>query len=173
MDESVLRQKLERFFEYAGADVDRAEELYHEDAVLEFPQSGERFEGRDKFTEWRSQYPVERADMQYRIRRVTVRGDFTVVEMSASYDRGATWVHGVQLLDWRGDKVAEEQGHTAIWAGAKLAAGDAGSGTICHQGDVWFGNRDADAVGMSAGQDCADRRHDCRRPTGPAPRSAL
>jgi hypothetical protein len=33
MDASVLRQKLERFFEYAGADVDRAEELYHEDAV--------------------------------------------------------------------------------------------------------------------------------------------
>jgi hypothetical protein len=109
MDESVLRQKLERFFEYAGADVDRAEELYHEDAVLEFPQSGERFEGRDKVTEWRSKYPVERADMRYRIRRVTVREDFTVVEMSASYDRGVTWVHGVQLLDWRGDKVARER----------------------------------------------------------------
>jgi hypothetical protein len=109
MDESVLRQKLERFFEYAGADVDRAEELYHEDAVMEFPQSGERFEGRDTFTEWRSRYPVERADMRYRIRRVTVREDFTVVEMSASYDRGATWVHGVQLLDWRGDKVARER----------------------------------------------------------------
>ena len=46
MDESALRQKLERFFEYAGADVDRAGELYHEEAVLEFPQSGERFEGR-------------------------------------------------------------------------------------------------------------------------------
>jgi hypothetical protein len=36
MDESALRQKLERFFEYAGADVDRAEELYHEDAVWSF-----------------------------------------------------------------------------------------------------------------------------------------
>ena len=113
MDESVLRQKLEHFFEYAGADVDRAEELYHEDAVLEFPQSGERFEGRARFTEWRSQYPIERADMRYRIRRVTIREDFTVVEMSASYDRGATWVHGVQLLDWRDDKVARERIYVA------------------------------------------------------------
>jgi hypothetical protein len=113
MDESVLRQKVERFFEYAGADVDRAEELYHEDAVLEFPQSSERFEGRNRFTEWRSQYPVERAEMRYRIRRVTVREDFTVVEMSASYDRGATWVHGVQLLDWRGDKLARERTYVA------------------------------------------------------------
>jgi ketosteroid isomerase-like protein len=123
MDESVLRQKLERFFEYAGADVDRAEELYHEDAVLEFPQSGERFEGRAAFTDWRSKYPVERADMRYRIRRVTVREDFTVVEMSASYDRGVTWVHGVQLLDWRGDKVARERIYIADgWEAPELRA---------------------------------------------------
>jgi hypothetical protein len=58
MDERVLRAKLDRFFEYVGADIDRAEELYHEDAVLEFSQSGERFEGRATFTEWRRQYPV-------------------------------------------------------------------------------------------------------------------
>jgi hypothetical protein len=51
--------------------------------------------------------------MRYRIRRVTVREDFTAVEMSASYDRGATWVHGVQLLDWRGDKVAWERIYVA------------------------------------------------------------
>jgi hypothetical protein len=113
MDKLVLRQKLERFFEYAGADVDRAAELYHDDAVLEFPQSGERFEGRDTFTEWRSQYPVARADVRYKIRRMTIREDFTVVEMSASYDRGANWVHGVQLLDWRSEKVARERIYVA------------------------------------------------------------
>jgi ketosteroid isomerase-like protein len=109
MDERVLRAKLDRFFEYVGADVDRAEELYHEDAVLEFPQSGERFEGRTAFTEWRRQYPVPRGDARFHIRRVTVREDFTVVELSASYDRGATWMYGVQLLDFRGDKVVRER----------------------------------------------------------------
>lgn len=36
MDESVLRQQLERFFEYAGADVDRAGELDHEDPCWSF-----------------------------------------------------------------------------------------------------------------------------------------
>jgi hypothetical protein len=106
---AVLSAKLERFFEYTGADVDRAEELYHPDAVLEFPQSGERFEGRETFTEWRRQYPVGRDDLRYRIRRTTVRADFSVVELSASYDRGATWMQGVQLLDWRGYKVIRER----------------------------------------------------------------
>lgn len=111
--ESVLREKIGRFFEYVGADVDRAEELYHEDAVLEFPQSGERFEGLATFTEWRRQYPVDRADMRYRIRRVTIRADFSVVELSGSYDRGVTWVHGVQLLDWRDDRVIRERIYVA------------------------------------------------------------
>lgn len=107
--ESMVAAKLSRFFDYAGADVDRAEELYHDDAVLEFPQSGERFEGRAAFTQWRAAYPVSRDDLRYRIRRTTIRGDFSVVELSASYDRGESWVYGLQLLDWRGEKVARER----------------------------------------------------------------
>jgi hypothetical protein len=108
-DESVVRDQLDRYFEYAGADVDHAAELYHEDAVLEFPQSGERFEGVKTFTEWRRQYPVDRDDLRYRVRRRTIRDDFSVVELSASYDRGETWVQGVQLADWRGNKIVRER----------------------------------------------------------------
>lgn len=57
--QSVLVEKVERYFEYAGRDVDRAHEIYHEDAVLEFPQSGERFEGLANFREWRRRYPAK------------------------------------------------------------------------------------------------------------------
>ena len=32
----VLRDLVRRCFEYAGKDVDRAHEIYHDDAVLEF-----------------------------------------------------------------------------------------------------------------------------------------
>src|SRR5665809_54907 len=35
-----------------------AHAIYHDDAVLEFPQSGERFEGVENFRGWRSNYPV-------------------------------------------------------------------------------------------------------------------
>ena len=45
MDEASVRAQLERHWEYAGTDQDIAHEIYHDDAVLEFPQSGERFEG--------------------------------------------------------------------------------------------------------------------------------
>ena len=98
---------IERFFEFTGADIARAED-HHADAVLEFPQSGERFEGRDTFTEWRSQYPVAADDMRYRLLRVTARDDFAA-PATASYDRGENWMFGVQLLDFRDDKVIRER----------------------------------------------------------------
>jgi hypothetical protein len=112
-DEATVRRIVERFFEFTGADVARAEELYHPDAVLEFPQSGERFEGRATFTEWRGQYPVDADDLRYRISRIVAREDFAATEMTASYDRGENWVYGVQLLDFRDDKVIRERIYVA------------------------------------------------------------
>jgi hypothetical protein len=105
VDQSVLLQKVQRYFEYAGADVDRAHEIYHDDAILEFPQSGERFEGVNRFTEWRGQYPAE---VRYQIRRITAREDLVVVELSVAYDGGAS-MFGVQLLEFREDRVARER----------------------------------------------------------------
>ena len=69
------------------------------------PQSGERFEGRDAFTEWRSQYPAEVA---FEVLRVTIRDDLAVVELSASYDGGTT-TYGVGLLEFRGDFISRER----------------------------------------------------------------
>ncbi len=43
LDQSVLLDQVRRHWKYLGKDSDRAHEMYHDDAVLEFPQSGERF----------------------------------------------------------------------------------------------------------------------------------
>ena len=107
-DESTVLKTVSRYFEFVGADIEHAEEIYHDDAVLEFPQSGERFEGVATFTEWRRQYPADPAQVRFRIRRITARVDLAVVELSASYD-GTTWMQGVQLLEFRGNKVARER----------------------------------------------------------------
>lgn len=104
-EQSVILDQVRRYFEYPGADVERANELYHADAVLEFPQSGERFEGLANFTEWRRRYPAE---VSYRMRRVTTRDDLAVVELSISYN-GGPWQYGVQLLEFRDGKVTRER----------------------------------------------------------------
>jgi hypothetical protein len=104
-DQSVMLDQVRRYFGSPGADVDHAHELYHDDAVLEFPQSGERFEGVATFTEWRRRYPAE---VGYRLRRITARDGLVVVEVSVSYN-GGPWQYGVQLLEFRDDKVARER----------------------------------------------------------------
>jgi hypothetical protein len=61
MDDAARREQLTQHWEYAASDQDIAHEIYHEDAILEFPQSGERFVGVENFREWRSNYPASTA----------------------------------------------------------------------------------------------------------------
>jgi hypothetical protein len=46
--------------------------------------------------------------VRYRVRRITTREDLVVVECSVSYESGP-WQYGVQLLEFRDDKVARER----------------------------------------------------------------
>jgi hypothetical protein len=104
MDEKTVRKMLEQHFEYAGSDPARAHEMYHEDAVLEFPQSGERFVGVENFRAWRSGYPAFTA---FEFREIRGRGDLWVVELAISYD-GGKWNPAVSILEFRDDRIARE-----------------------------------------------------------------
>jgi hypothetical protein len=105
MDDTKLLKALERHWETSGKDEDAAHEIYHDDAVLEFPQSGERFEGVASFKAWRSQYP---ADLKFHTRKITHRDDFVVAENLISY-AGEPWMFSISLLYFRGDQVAHER----------------------------------------------------------------
>lgn len=119
MDEAAVRAKLERHWEYSGRDADIENEIYHEDAVLEFPQSGERFVGVANFREWRRIYPTR---FRFRFRRWTGSGDLWVTENSISYD-GGPWQPTVNILEFRGEKVAHERIYiTEPWEAAEWRA---------------------------------------------------
>ncbi len=105
LDEENLLRALRRHWEYEGKDYDISHEIYHDDAVLEFPQSGERFEGLENFKTWRKQYP---AALKFHMRRITHRDDLVVAENLISYD-GKPWMFSVNLLEFREDKVAHER----------------------------------------------------------------
>ena len=74
---------LVRHWGYEGRDYDRSHETDHEDALLEFPQSGKRFIGKPNFLTWRKRYP---AKLDFRIRRISGEGDLWVTENLISYD---------------------------------------------------------------------------------------
>jgi len=105
LDDADLMDALRRHWDHSGIDEDVAHEIYHDDAVLEFPQSGERFEGVQNFREWRRQYP---ARLKFHTRRITRRDDLVVVENLISYD-GAPWMYTVNLLEFRDERVAHER----------------------------------------------------------------
>jgi hypothetical protein len=85
-------------------DRDAAHEIYHEDAVLEFPQSGERFEGVKNFKPWRVNYP---AKIEFELDRLRGRDHLWIAEVRSRYD-GGPWNYGVTILEFRGEKVAHE-----------------------------------------------------------------
>ena len=127
MDEATVKAMLMQNFELAAGDPDLAHAMYHHDAILEFPQSGERFNGAENFREWRSNYP---ASTSFEIREVRGQGDLWVAEISVSYD-GGPWSFGVSILEFRDDRIARESIYVTEgwdppeWRAAWRAAPDA------------------------------------------------
>ena len=107
MDAATVRTMLEQHF--ASGDPDLSHAMYHEDAVLEFPQSGERFVGVENLREWRSNYPA-RTVVEFR--EIRGRDDLWVAEISISYD-GGPWHFGVSIIELRRGKIARESIYVA------------------------------------------------------------
>jgi hypothetical protein len=102
MDAATVKALLEQHF--GSDDPHRSHEMYHDDAVLVFPQSGERFVGVENLREWRSSYP---ASTTVEFREIRGRDDLWIAELSISYDESAPSL-GVSILEFRGDKIARE-----------------------------------------------------------------
>jgi ketosteroid isomerase-like protein len=104
MDAATVRRMLEQHFDRSRSDPEGAHAIYDQDAVLEFPQSGERFEGVENFREWRSQYPAETS---FDIGEIRGEGDVWVVELTVTYDQGPK-NFGVSIHEFRDGKIARE-----------------------------------------------------------------
>jgi hypothetical protein len=102
MDAATVKAMLEQHF--TSDDPYRSHAMYHDDAVLEFPQSGERFVGVENLRAWRSNYP---ASTRVEFREIRGSADLWVVELSIRYDDGP-WNLGVSILELRGEKIARE-----------------------------------------------------------------
>jgi len=104
MDAETVRAMLLRNLTRAADDPIGSHDMYDDDAVLEFPQSGERFEGVANIREWRSRYP---GSVTYDIHRIRGADDIWVAEMTVSYDGGQPR-YGVDVLEVRNAKIGRE-----------------------------------------------------------------
>jgi SnoaL-like domain len=104
MDDGVVRMALQRHWDASDAnDFEAEHEIYREDAVLDYPQSGERIRGRRNIQQSRFVQPNKK---RFTVRRIVGGGDLWVSEFVLSYDDIPSYV--VSIMEFREGKVAHE-----------------------------------------------------------------
>jgi ketosteroid isomerase-like protein len=105
MDREVdIRARLQQHWEASErGDVDAEHAIYAADAILDYPQSGERFRGRSTIAAQRGGHP---ADRHFSVRRILGAGDLWVSECVITYDGAPT--HSVSVMELTGGSVTHE-----------------------------------------------------------------
>jgi ketosteroid isomerase-like protein len=102
--DQAIRAALDQHWAASDAsDFETEHLIYWEDAVLEYPQSGERTRGRRNIQAQRSSQPNKK---RFTVRRIIGSGDFWVTEYVLSYDGKPSYT--VSIMEFRGEKVARE-----------------------------------------------------------------
>ena len=104
MDDRAVRLALQRHWDASDAgDLEAEHDIYHEDAVLDYPQSGERIRGRRNIQESRFVQPNKK---RFTVRRMIGGGDLWVTEFVLSYDGVPSYT--VSIMEFRDGLVARE-----------------------------------------------------------------
>src|SRR5579863_6924371 len=86
-----------------ASDFETEHRIYLDDAVLDYPQSGERTRGRSNIQNQRASQPSKK---RFAVRRIIGGGDLWVTELVITYDGKPSYT--VSIMEFRGDKVARE-----------------------------------------------------------------
>jgi hypothetical protein len=104
MDDQTVRAALARHWEASDAnDFEAEHEIYREDAVLDYPQSGERIRGRHNIQESRFRQPNKK---RFAVRRTIGNGNLWVTEFVLTYDGIPSYA--VSIMEFRDGLVASE-----------------------------------------------------------------
>jgi ketosteroid isomerase-like protein len=99
-----IRAALDQHWAASDAnDFETEHRIYHEDAVLDYPQSGERTRGRSNIQNQRASQPSKK---RFSIRRIIGGGDLWITELILAYDGKPSYT--VSIMEFKGDKVARE-----------------------------------------------------------------
>lgn len=104
MQDLDIRAALDRHWATSDAnDLEAEHDIYRDDAVLDYPQSGERISGRRNIQASRAAQPNQK---RFAIRRIIGAGDLWVTEYVLAYD--GTPSYTVSIMEFRDGKVAHE-----------------------------------------------------------------
>ncbi len=99
-----IRAALDRHWAASDAnDFDAEHEIYRDDAVLDYPQSGERIRSRRNIQAARSAQPNRK---RFAVRRILGAADLWVTELIITYDSAPSYT--VSIMEFKDGKVARE-----------------------------------------------------------------
>jgi SnoaL-like domain len=99
-----IRSALDQHWAASDAnDLETEHLIYHEDAVLDYPQSGERTRGRRNIQNQRGSQPSKK---RFTVRRIIGSGNLWVTELVLTYDGKPSYT--VSIMEFAGDKVSRE-----------------------------------------------------------------
>jgi hypothetical protein len=99
-----IRAALDQHWAASDAnDFETEHRTYREDAVLEYPQSGERMRGRCNIQNQRASQPSKK---RFTVQRIIGGGDLWVTEFILTYDGKPSYT--VSIMEFTDDKVARE-----------------------------------------------------------------
>jgi hypothetical protein len=104
MDDQTTIARLQLHWNASDAgDFVAEHEIYRDDAVLDYPQSGERIRGRNNIRESRYLQPSKK---RFAVRRIVGKGDLWITEFTLTYDGAPSYV--VSIMEFRDGLVAHE-----------------------------------------------------------------
>ncbi len=98
------RARIQQHWEASeSGDLEAEHAIYADDAILDYPQSGERFRGRSRIQAQRGGHPAER---HFTIRRILGGGEVWVSECVITYDGVPTY--SVSIMEFADGHVTHE-----------------------------------------------------------------
>ena len=105
MQEEQIREALnEHWRASAAGDADAEHAIYADDAICDYPQSGERIHGRKNLQALRSHHPGKPSG--FKVKRILGTGDLWVTEYTIIYQGRAAFT--VSMMEFRDGKVVHE-----------------------------------------------------------------
>src|SRR5215469_8381257 len=99
-----IRAALDQHWAASDAnDLETEHRIYHADAVLDYPQSGERTRGRSNIQGQRASQPSKK---RFTVQRIIGGGALWITEFILTYDGNPSYT--VSIMEFRDDKVARE-----------------------------------------------------------------
>ncbi|HEY2038238.1 MAG TPA: nuclear transport factor 2 family protein [Edaphobacter sp.] len=103
-EEEILEALNAHWRASAAGDVDAEHAIYEDDAICDYPQSGERILGRSNLQALRSHHPGKPSG--FKVKRILGKGDLWITEYTITYQGQPAYT--VSMMEFRNSKVVHE-----------------------------------------------------------------